>query len=619
VLGGRTFVNQDELVRFIEGDILKGVTETNQVLEVTNNLHIEILLSIFKFSTEDFCTKNINKIVYGPDSGSGGNIGCFQIKRLVAQEEENQVEKFKPEKYTFPAVGTFLAPSKKTLRTETIPYLESISRMFSDIMFQKEQEYIQQVNSVFLPQYLNVLGSLIKRYPLMQKHILDNLLKSFPHHRTEKLTLICSVRNLMSVAILIPGFEGKIVAFILELLIKLDCEIKIGQNKVKIDEIMELMIMFMNHKLDIEPKSTESLKKHKIVDLEGAVIDRARSKIPISIQKKEEFVHFLLKIFSERVIKVEKPNVIHFLYYYISSLSGDFQWIKEAYLQQLIVNLLNRSLQRQVKLHSLYYLFSFLRSSTFLTDNILHTSLTYLIQFLVESYDKYLKRNPRIGIRRMTSHEIKLEQAKRIASTENTNAIGDDIFVFCYQSCLDLYISKGHLMNPSQRKDIISKFDELTLKTPDFISFSIAESETFLSLFKAFNEMLEDSITKGFLDDLVETNNNHKSFLSSKVQSPSSRKVLGQSKLMRIRNIDYFPFRPIRMNFFDKFISANLQHNCYTESFNDNNLSPFHSSLSQIDTMATEGNKPVSPMLGKRKDYESIHDFNPVPTKKYSN
>ena len=242
---------------------------------------------------------------------------------------------------------------------------------------------------MYFPKYFAVVEGFMKRFPLLQSELLQSITNSFPHHRSEKLQLVCSARNLLSIAVLLPNFEPTILDFIIGILTKLDCEVKSGLNREKIDEIMELLILYSNHRLNVQtPEIT--LPKHftELAPLEGVQLSKERiggGKIPSS-KEKEAFVHLLLKTFSEKVLKIEKPIVVHFLYYYISSLGGEYDWIKEAFLQQLIMNLINPNLQRRLKLHSLYYLSSFLRASNFLTGIILHTALAYLLDFLTANY-----------------------------------------------------------------------------------------------------------------------------------------------------------------------------------------------------------------------------------------
>jgi hypothetical protein len=246
--------------------------------------------------------------------------------------------------------------------------------------------------------------------------------------------LVCSARNLLSLAVAMPAFENQVINFIVTLLIKLDCEVRSGRNKEKIDAIMELLILYINYKLEVEAHASKEIQKQmaEVCALEGITIvaQKIGGRKKQTPKDKENFIQLLLRTFSEKIVKIEKPNIVHFAYYYISSLAGEYDWIKEAFLEQLILNIHNKSLQKQIKLHSLYYLFSFVRASNFLNGLILHTALSYLIDFLVSNYSKYIKRHPQLHLKPMTSDEIKKGHVRRIDSTENTSPIRDDIFIF---------------------------------------------------------------------------------------------------------------------------------------------------------------------------------------------
>lgn len=69
---------------------------------------------------------------------------------------------------------------------------------------------------------------------------------------------------------MLPNFEPMILDFIIGILTKLDCEVKSGLNREKIDEIMELLILYANHRLNIQAPEI-ALPKHftELAPLEG--------------------------------------------------------------------------------------------------------------------------------------------------------------------------------------------------------------------------------------------------------------------------------------------------------------------------------------------------------------
>ena len=521
-------------------------------------------------------------------------------------------------------ISQFAIPYRRQMVAETVSVTDSVNKMYAEVLFCREQGFIRSVNGVFFPKYYAAVQRFVQRYPLLQHEFLEQLIKSFPHHRSEKLLLVCATRNLLSLAVLCPEFEARIIDCVFSVMVKLDCEIRSGSNREKMDQIIELLILYINFKLEVTEKHihTVAIRRPDIPPLEGVALlkDNAHSSSRRPKQSdKEEFIHMMLKMFSEKVIKVEKPFAVHFVYYYMSALAGEFSWVKQAFLQQLIINLADKHLQRHIKLHSLYYLFSFLRSSTFLTGLILHTSLSYLIRFLTSNYGKYLRRNPQISIRKMSSEEIHKTQVRRTASTENTSPVGDDIFIFCYQSCLDLLVTKKTLMSKEQMTDLVQKLDLLTEKTHDFVAYSMAESETFSQLFQRLRDNLEDSQTKKLLE-LLAGPSSTASVNAHRFISPKNKSTTASIKKngIRLRDIDYIPFRPLRMNFFEKFISAHLIPNLYSESYEPLG-SPFDSSLSHIETTATEqyATVPFSP-LGKRNTTVQEDTIFSDPVKKHS-
>lgn len=587
---------------------------TNELIEITNEHHRELLAEVFKHGVENLNKGSVQKILYGPHPGVGGAYRCFQVVRQIsvqsAIEEANRV--------TGEAGRVFAIPPRRVPDREVVSYVDSVRKLFAEVMFNREQGYIQSVNGVYFPSYFAAVECLLRKYPLQQLEYLDGVIKNFPHHRSDKLVLTCSVRNILSLAVLYPNFEQKILDFVLSLLVRLDCEAGLGRSfiKEKLDELLEIFILYINFKLEITSESTSAVlgkPKDEIWKLEGVhmLLQRPGGGRKLNAMQKENFIHLLLQKFGERILKVEKPAVVQFIYYYISCLSGDYDWIKEAYLEQLIINLLDKRLQRQAKLHSLYYLFSFLRSSTEVTPLILHTALTYLINYLTSNYSKYIKRNPQIAIRKLSSEEVQREQVRRTASTENTNPIGDDIFVFCYQSCIDLFVLKQHQLTKEQKEDLTGKLDQLTEKTLDFITYSVAESETFFILFRRLKEILEDSVTKNVLDELLgfATAPITSKFISPRGKSHFS--PLGTGKPIKFRNIDYIPFRPVSMRFYDKYISPHIHPVWGSESIGDRPVSPFDS-LSRVDTSATEYCRPFSP-LGKRPLPEPIEWSDDLP------
>lgn len=562
---------------------------------------------------------NIQKITYGPHSTSGGAFETFQVSRMVPLEATDD----DANKHSKDSSGkVFAVPSRREMRTEMVSYIDSIKKLFTDLVFSREQGYIQSVNGVFFPCYFAAIDGLVRRYPLLQHDILESLIKHFPHHRSENLVLVCSARNLLSLAIALPAFENQVINFLVSLLIKLDCEVRSGRNKDKIDSIMELIILYINFKLEVDVHASKQIQKQmaEVSPLEGTniVTQRAGGRAKTSAKDKEKFIQLLLRAFCDKIVKIEKPNIVHFIYYYISSLSGEYDWIKEAFLEQLILNLHSKNLQKQIKLHSFYYLFSFLRASNFLNGLILHTALSYLIDFLVSNYSKYIKRHPQLNLKPMTSEEIKKGHVRRIDSTENTSPVRDDIFIFCYQSCLDLFVTKRQMLNELQMADLVTKFDLLTERTSSFICYSVTQSETFFQLFKNLRYNIEDSQTKSLLDDMMVFNTCTRG--ESRFVSPRAKQIISSSsRKIVLRDIDYLPFRPLRMRFYKIFISPYILPMCCSDSMADHLGSPFDSSLSMVETSATEQNaaKPTSP-LGKRQPFYDQYLTGSVPNKKYS-
>lgn len=503
-----------------------------------------------------------------------------------------------------------------------VSYVDSIKKLFTDLVFCREQGYIQSVNGVFFPCYFAAIEGLVRRYPLLQHDILDSLIKHFPHHRSENLLLVCSARNLLSLAIALPVFENQVINFLITVLIKLDCEVRSGRNKDKIDSIMELLVLYINFKLEVDAHASKMIQKQmaEVTPLEGIriVSQKPGGRRKYSTKDKENFIQLLLRAFSDKIVKIEKPNIVHFIYYYISSLAGEYDWIKEAFLEQLILNMHNKNLQKQIKLHSFYYLFSFLRASNFLNGLILHTAISYLVDFLIANYSKYIKRHPQLNLKPMTSEQIKKGQVRRIDSTENTSPIRDDIFIFCYQSCLDLFVTKRQMLNELQMADLVSKFDMLTEKTSSFISYSVTESETFFQLFKNLRYNIEDSQTKSLLDDMMVFNACTRG--ENRFVSPKAKQIIASSsRKIVLRDIDYLPFRPLRMRFYKIFISPYILPICCSDSVAEQLGSPFDSSLSMVETSATEqyAAKPTSP-LGKRQPFHGQYLTESAPNKKYS-
>ena len=516
---------------------------------MSNDVHVGILLYIIRYTYNiDINGSNI-KIVYGPYTSVGGSFDMFKIYRYNNKE------------YIY----------------DIVSITACIDSMYNDILYNRQQEYIKDINNTFFPTYYNIICRYINKYPLLQYDYIDNIIKHFPHHRSDKLTLICACRNILSLSILYATYEQRIIDHILSILLKLDCEINIDNNKEKADYIIQLLISYINYRLGITNKhiTINDIGKYDIPELEGISLHTYKcSKID-----NDNFIHMMLKLFTEKVLKIDKPYVVHYIYYYMSSLNGEYAWVKEAFVQLLIINISDRSLQRHIKLHSLYYLFSFLRSSTFVTDIILHTSICYLIEYLTDNYKKYLRRNPQIYIRKISTEDIHKIKTNRIASTDVTNPIGDDIYIFCYQSCIDLLYNKNSILNDEQMSDIIQRLDRLSTITYDFITYSIAESETFYQLFYRLKDILiDDSYTKHILDDLYISNNNSVKQSTNKNKS----KVFSMKKIgIRIRGIDYIPFQPVSMNFYQKFISTNIQHTyIYSDSLDH---SPYDSTISHID------------------------------------
>lgn len=619
-LAGKAFASQTELTEFVEKEVLANLAFADCDVEITNEQHREILTAIFKHSSENFCTSNIQKIVYGQHATSGGALGSFMVSRLVPAEAS--ADDFQKQRED--STGkTFAVPSRRVVASEAVSYVDSIRKLFVETVFCREQGYIQSVNGMYFPCYFAALEGLVRRYPLLQHDILASLIKHFPHHRSEKLLLVCSARNLLSLAIALPVFEQQVIQFTISLLINLDCELRSGKNREKIDQIMEVFILYINFKLGVDSHAPKETRKQlaEVCPLEGVQLvqqSRAACK-PQTPRLKEGFVQLLLSIFSEKLVKVEKPNIVHFLYYYISSLSGEFDWIKEAFLEQLILNLHDKSLQKQIKLHSLYYLFSFLRASNFLTGLIMHTALTYLIDFLQANYHKYIKRHPQLMIRKMTADDIKKAQVRRVDATENTSPIRDDIFIFCFQSCLDLFVTKKHLLSEDQLADLTQKFDQLAEKTKDFIGFCITESETFFQLFKNLRDHTESSKTRAILDDMSVFSQS--GVAGSRFVSPYKKPATDSTiKKIILRDIDYLPFRPLRMRFYQTFIAPYILPACFSDSAIDRPGSPFDSSLSLVETSATEqhASKPTSHLNKRPPCYEDRRSPQLPPGKKYS-
>ena len=182
-----------------------------------------------------------------------------------------------------------------------------------------------------------------------------------------------------------------------------------------------------------------------------------------SLMKSERFIELMFNFFSAKVMKIEKPLYIQFIFFYLCTFKGDLSWIKEAFLETLILNIMDKGLQRQIKLNSLYYLFSFLSCSNFSTSIITFTALEYLLKACKDKYKTYIRKNSYLlnilncktsqqggknystlkheqGLDKKESGEMSVKAhedrfqvmlRKRKTETEDTKSIGDDVFIYC--------------------------------------------------------------------------------------------------------------------------------------------------------------------------------------------
>jgi hypothetical protein len=174
------------------------------------------------------------------------------------------------------------------------------------------------------------------------------------------------------------------------------------------------------------------------------------------------------------------------------------------------------------------------------------------------------------------------------------------------------------MLNELQLTDLVAKFDHLTEKTSSFICYSVTESETFFQLFKSLRSNIEDSFTKTHLDEMLVFNSSSRG--EGKFVSPKAKQILSHSsKKIVLKDIDYLPFRPLRMRFYKIFISPYILPSYFSDSLGDHLGSPFDSSLSMVETSATEQHavKVTSP-LGKRQSFPDQYLTESAPNKKYS-
>lgn len=225
----------------------------------------------------------------------------------------------------------------------------------------------------------------------------------------------------------------------------------------------------------------------------------------------------------------------------------------------------------QVKLHSLYYLFSFLGSSTFINDNIIHTALTYLLSYINENTDKYFQKN-----KCLKQHIANLKSSDNIGAlvrqkskeTEETKSLQDDIFIFTLQSLLWLTCEHFSSLKKEQQLDLCEGFDCYFDNNKDLASFLILENPLFRSIFERLKRLLSfDCATYKLLVDLLPNPESQ----SPKKLTPKKEEISMKCSTLKLDKnyhiIDYFPFEPVSLpfcyNFLDNFINGISMNSSY--------------------------------------------------------
>lgn len=275
---------------------------------------------------------------------------------------------------------------------------------------------------------------------------------------------------------------------------------------------------------------------------------------------------------------------IQFVFFYLCTFEQELSWIKEAFLETLILNIMDPRLQRQVKLNSLYYLFSFLACANFSTPLITFTALQYLLKACRLKYKSYIRKNRYLTeflnqsgykidaqisgkdysqIIEDSANQLNSMLRKRRTETEDIKSMGDDIFIYCLQSFLYILCDHFYRMNKQQKRQIMDDFDNFMSDKELFLRFSNAESDVFEDLYNklVITVNFKESKARQKIKRILEEEE-QQSLLNSKDGFPQFKIKSGLAK-----GIDYFPFEPVEANFFHKFIEQHVDCGSTPSSF----------------------------------------------------
>lgn len=593
-IGGREFLSEKEIIEYIQNSIIKKyhpLKQSKEAVVISDENHRRFLLELFKHHPSAHKADNISKILYGPSIQNSGATWCFQIKKLMEESDSVKSEKWERD--------PFVRPHPRTVITEDVSYIKCASNIFLNVIYSQHLRSITTTNARFAAEMLRLMETTMTMFPLSSKKILERLVARMFHHRMDKILIVTQIHNLLLLARRFPRIEFPIVKMVMEKILKIDAEAYNFALKSKTDDLIQLVMIYITARLD--GKMEEDILPPYFQNF----FDEVAKTTPMkgwTQSSNKRFVEEMMEFFALRIMKVERPMYIQFIYFHLCTFNNKYPWIKEAFLEMLILNITDKTLQRQVKLNSFYYLFSFIMSSNFNSEIILYTSIDYLLESCHDFYEQYLKRNPclkSIIEKDLPEQEFQNMLSNRRTETENINSIGDDIFIYCLQGMLFLLAENYSNLGSIKKKALMKSFDHFFKDKIPFVKFSHAESGIFEDLYGRLAVIIPDehSTSVNMIRDCVTSEINSRTSKASRSSPPKSKAI--------VKGIDYFPFEPVESRFFDLFISPYFDWGQSASSFFSDKESPFESlNFSQMETSTGTINNNIkglsSPDLNKR-------------------
>ena len=207
----------------------------------------------------------------------------------------------------------------------------------------------------------------------------------------------------------------------------------------KLETVLLLLTLYSKFRLQANPNFSSFFRTpqlHPLLHRFLQTLKNSQNKL-ISLNKLQNqraFADFLINIFSTRILRLKRPNLIQFYVFISISLKTPainptpFQnYFMESFFEKLILNVFNISVHTPIKIASLNYIQGFMANSRRVSDRFQFIVLKYLLKLQVY-YFKKAKKSMRSFLPKDLS-QIQFAKFSKFKRSKILNTFSHPVFV----------------------------------------------------------------------------------------------------------------------------------------------------------------------------------------------